>query len=194
MLKTFALVAFVAILALCLPAWAEPGDVPHCPHVYMTVEEIHAMEELRQRQAVGGVTGSPYWLWQAYLCGRSLQLRVYDVREPLFPEQILFKERISWANDGTENKRMAMTVEDGTTDVELRIDRFALAKLEESKIISMTIRDRSKNELASYNCADIEAIFDYFQLAPCETLCLQGADDPVYALSCEGVKRAISGI
>jgi len=193
MLKRIALVALLAIWAICLPAMAEPGDPPSDPRIYMTPEEVHAMEQLRWQQAVGGVTGSPYWLYQAFLCGESLQLRLYEVTQPLFPEQLLFKERIFWAKDGTENKRIVLTVEDGTSDIELRLNREALEEMAQSRIISLKIQDRSENELAYYQCEEMTMLFDFFRLTNEETLCIQGADKPVYALSAEGVKRTISG-
>lgn len=188
MKKTLALVVF--LLALAASAIAEPGDPPGCPWEHMPFAQVMRLEELRQAQIVGGVKGSPYWLWQAYLGSGSLSLRLYEVEEPIFPKQLLFKERVEYQSDG--GKAMTLTIRPETERVELRIDMQALDLLDRAGIVSIAVKNGAGDEVCAYACEDVRAVMDFFQLAEGETICLQGEDAPVYAYSADGVRRVLT--
>ena len=178
----------LALVALASAA-AEPGDPPGCPWERMTYAEVVQMEELREAQTVDGVVGSPYLLWQAYLGHASLSVRLYDVNDPIFPVQLLFRERIGRAGDGT--KIITLKARDAIQREELRIDLQALDLLQRAEIETIVLRNGEGETLSVYACEDIRTVFDFFGLAEGETLCLQGDDAPVYAYSVDGVRRAL---
>ena len=179
-----------AALFAAMPAFGEPGDVPGCPWEHMPYHEVMRLEDVRQAQIVGGVKGSPYWLWQAYLGSGSIALRVYDVEKPVFPKQLLFKERVSFAEHSSD-KQITLTVKDAQ-NIELRVDRTALDKLAFAGITQVFIKNAAGEELAAYALADINAVYDFFKLEEGEILCLQGEDAPVYVHSVDGVRRAVT--
>lgn len=178
----------LALASLACSA-AEPGDPPGCPWEYMTYAQVVQMEETREAQIVGGVKGSPYWLWQAYLGSGSLSLRLYDATDPIFPKQLLFRERVGYV--ARDEKAITLRTKGCAQRVELRIDRQALDLLGRAEIATITLLDEERQVLAVYACEDIRTVFDFFGLAEGETLCLQGEDAPVYAYSVDGVRRAL---
>ena len=179
----------IALLAV-VPVFAEPGDEPGCPWEHMPYREVMRMEEIREAQIVGGVKGSPYWLWQAYLGSGSIDLRLYDVKQPVFPKQILFRERVAYAGSADE-KCLNLTVRDAQ-QIELRVDAQALAKMAQAGITAVAIRNAGGEELAAYALADVQAIYGFFALEEGEILCLQGEDAPIYVHSVDGVRRAVT--
>lgn len=179
----------VLALAALACAAAEPGDPPGCPWEYMTYAQVVQMEETREAQIVGGVKGSPYWLWQAYLGSGSLSLRLYDVTDPIFPEQLLFKERVGYV--ARDEKAMTLRTKGSLDRVELRVDLQALDLLERAEIETITLLNEEQQVVAVYACEDVRLVFDFFGLEAGETLCLQGEDAPVYAYSADGVRRAL---
>ena len=179
----------VLALAILSCAAAEPGDPPGCPWEYMTYAQVVQMEEAREAQTVDGVVSSPYLLWQAYLGHASLSVRLYDVNDPIFPVQLLFRERIGHAGDGT--KIITLKARDAIQREELRIDLQALDLLQRAEIETIVLRNGEGETLSVYACEDIRTVFDFFGLAEGETLCLQGDDAPVYAYSVDGVRRAL---
>lgn len=190
MKKWLALAACLVAVLLAAPVFAEPGDEPCCPWEHMPYQQVLELEELREKQVVGGVTGSPYWLWQAYLGSGSLDIRLYDVSDPIFPKQLLFKERVRFAGYGDESKVMTLTAKGESEAIELRIDRLSLAKLEQAGISSIVLRSAAGEQ--AYACADIAAIMDYVGVTDSEILCLQGEDAPLYKYCEDGIRRAIS--
>ena len=92
-------IAFCVLALASLTCAAEPGDPPGCPWEYMTYAQVVQMEEAREAQIVDGVVSSPYLLWQAYLGHASLSARLYDVTDPIFPVQLLFRESVSRAKN-----------------------------------------------------------------------------------------------
>ena len=179
----------VLALAILSCAAAEPGDPPGCPWEYMTYAQVVQMEEAREAQIVDGVVSSPYLLWQAYLGHASLSVWLYDVNDPIFPVQLLFRERIGRAGDGT--KIITLKARDAIQREELRIDLQALDLLQRAEIETIVLRNGEGETLSVYACEDIRTVFDFFGLAEGETLCLQGDDAPVYAYSVDGVRRAL---
>ena len=178
----------LALVALASAA-AEPGDPPGCPWEYMTYAQVVQMEEAREAQTVDGVVSSPYLLWQAYLGHGSLSVRLYDVTDPIFPEQLLFKERIGRAGDGT--KVITLRTRAATRREELRIDLQALDLLQRAGIETIVLCNGEGETLSVYACEDVRTVFGFFGLAEGETLCLQGEDAPVYAYSVDGVRRVL---
>ena len=164
-----ALVCCILALASFACASAEPGDPPGCPWEYMTYAQVVQLEETREAQIVGGVKGSPYWLWQAYLGSGSLSIRLYDVTDPIFPVQLRSQ----------------------TEHVELRVDLQALDLLDRAEIRTIVLLDSEGETLSVYACEDVRTVFGYFGLEEGETLCLQGEDAPVYAYSVDRVRRAL---
>lgn len=184
-----ALVCCILALASFACASAEPGDPPGCTWEYMTYAQVVQLEETREAQIVGGVKGSPYWLWQAYLGSGSLSIRLYDVTDPIFPAQLLFKERVAFAADGS--KVITLRTRSQTEHVELRVDLQALDLLDRAEIRTIVLLDSEGETLSVYACEDVRTVFGYFGLEEGETLCLQGEDAPVYAYSVDRVRRAL---
>ena len=184
-----ALVCCILALASFACASAVPGDPPGCPWEYMTYAQVVQLEETREAQIVGGVKGSPYWLWQAYLGSGSLSIRLYDVTDPIFPAQLLFKERVAFAADGSTV--ITLRTRSQTEHVELRVDLQALDLLERAEIRTIVLLDSEGETLSVYACEDVRTVFGYFGLEEGETLCLQGEDAPVYAYSVDRVRRAL---
>lgn len=182
------IIALLALLLAAATAVGEPGDKPNCPWEYMTPTAVAQLEQTRQ--VVGGVKGSPYWLWQAYLGSGSLDLRLYDVDEPVFPKQMVFKERIRYG--GNPFKTMTLTLLGEPEHVELRIDQASLAVLETAGIDVIVVRDAMKKQIAEYHREDIEAIMTYFALEADEMICLQGEDAPLYMYTADGVRKALT--
>ena len=178
----------LALVALASAA-AEPGDPPGCPWERMTYAEVVQMEELREAQTVDGVVGSPYLLWQAYLGHGSLSVRLYDVTDPIFPEQLLFRERIGYAGGST--KVITLKARAATQSMELRVDLQALDLLQRAEIETIVLCNGEGETLAVYACEDVRTVFGFFGLEEGETICLQGENAPVYAYSVDGVRRAL---
>ena len=179
----------VLALAILSCAAAEPGDPPGCPWEYMTYAQVVQMEEAREAQIVDGVVSSPYLLWQAYLGHASLSVRLYDVNDPIFPVQLLFRESVSHAKN--DEKLITLRTRTATEKLELRVDLKALDLLQRAEIETIVLRNGEGETLSVYACEDIRTVFDFFGLAEGETLCLQGDDAPVYAYSVDGVRRAL---
>ena len=134
-----ALLLMCAALMVALPVLGEPGDEPGCPWEHMPYREVMRLEEVRQEQIVGGVKGSPYWLWQAYLGSSSIALRLYDVEQPVFPRQLLFRERVRFASAGSDAKILTLSIKEACS-VELRVDRDALSRMEFAGITDVVVK------------------------------------------------------
>ena len=192
-MKTWlALVALCALLLAATPVLGEIGDAPRNPADYLAADRVAQLEHKRQADAVGGVTGSPYWLWQGYLCGRSVSLRLYEVKAPMIPTQMLFKERIRYAEDGSGDKELLLTAIKATEDIELRIGSDALEMMERTGITRIIVRNSELKTVDVYERKEITAACRYFSLGDAETLCLQGEDGPLYAYDEDSERRALS--
>ena len=187
-----ALIALCAVLLAAVPALGEPGDQPKSPESYMPADEFAQLEHKRQLQAVGGVTASPYWLKQGYLCGRSISLRLYEVDKPVLPRQMLFKEYLRYAEDGSGAKELLLTLNRDVQRVELRIGSDALAMLQRAGIARVIVRNHSKDVMQVYEREEMEAVSAYFSIGEEETICLQGEDAPLFAYDEDSVRRALS--
>ena len=192
MKRMLALAVFCLALAAFAPVGAEPGDPPGRPWKYMSQEQVRRLEKLREEQIVGGVRGSPYWLWQAYLGSGSLSLRLYEVSDPIFPTQLLFKERVTYPERGIDRKAMFLEIQRENAQVEIRLDAQALDLLEQAGIATITVKNSTGDALCAYSCEDLRAVYDFFALKEGETLCVQGEQAPVYAYSEDGVRRVLS--
>ena len=190
-MKTWiAIIACCAVLLAAVPALGEPGDEPNCPWEYMTALDVAHMEELREAQVIGGVKGSPYWLWQAYLGSGSLQIRLYDVEKPVFPKQLLFKERVSWAEGSA--KAMTLTARTEKEALELRFDRWALTSLEAAEIDTLIVYNTEGKLVAQYARKELEQLCEYFDVAEGAFLCVQGEDAPLFLMDEDGYRRALT--
>ena len=189
---------WVALIALCIlfltaiPAMSECGTAPNCPGSYLAGDQVAQLEHRRQLQAVGGITASPYWLKQGFLCGRSISLRLFEVEKPMLPTQLIFKERLRYAQDGSGVKELLLTLNREASHVELRVGSDALELFERADIARIIVRDVNKNTIQVYERKDIEDIIRYFALTDGEVICLQGEDAPMYAHDQDGVRRVIT--
>lgn len=192
-MKTWiALIALLALLVAAVPALGDIGDVPKSPKDHVPGNLYYALEHKRQVQAVGGVTGSPYWLWQSFVCGRSIDLRLFNAEHSVITTQMLFKQRLRFAEDGSGAKEMLLTLYKDADAVELRIGSDAFEMFERTGIERIIVRTRDFETLYTYDCDEIKAVFDYFQLGEDEYLCLQGDDAPMFAHSEDNIRRAVT--
>lgn len=188
----FALITLLAVLLAATPVMGDIGDAPKSPADHLPESVYAPLEHKRQQQAVGGVTGSPYWLWQAFICGRSIDLRLFDMEYDVLSTQLLFKERIRYAENGSGEKELLLTLYRAADAVELRMGSDAFEMLDRVGIETIIIRDRKFNTLFTYDCSEIKAAFDYFGLEQNEYICLQGDNAPMFAHSEDNVRRAIT--
>ena len=188
----FAIIALLAVLLAAAPAMGDIGDRPKSPANHLPGDVYAALEHKRQVDAVGGVTGSPYWLWQGFICGRSIDLRLFETENSVIATQMLFKERIRYAENGSGEKELVLTLYRDADTVELRMGSDAFPMFERTGIGTIIIRDRDFNTLYTYDCGEIKAAFDYFGLGEDEFICLQGDDAPMFAHSEDNVRRAIT--
>ena len=188
----FALIALCALLLAATPALCDIGDLPKAPEDHVPGHLYAQLEHKRQLDAVGGITGSPYWLWQGFICGRSIDLRVFDAEHSVIATQLLFKERIRWAENGSGEKELVLTLYRNADCAELRVGSDAFPMLERAGIGKIILRDRSFKTLHSYDVDEIKAAFDYFSLTEDEYICLQGEDAPMFAHSEDNIRRAIT--
>lgn len=192
-MKTWiALIALCVLLTAAIPALGDIGDLPKSPRDHVSGNLYYQLEHKRQVQSVGGVTGSPYWLWQGFLCGRSIDLRLFDMDHSVIATQMLFKERIRWAENGSGAKEMLLTMYKDAEVVELRIGSDAFEMFERTGVERIIVRTRDFKTLYTYDCDEIKAAFDYFQLGENEYLCLQGDDAPLFAHSEDNIRRAVT--
>lgn len=187
-----ALLALCAMLLAAVPALGEPGDKPMSPESYMPADQFAQMEHKRQVDAVGGITASPYWLKQGYLCGRSISLRLYEVDKPVLPKQMLFKEYLRYAEDGSGEKELLLTLIRDVERVEIRIGSDALAMLDRAGVARVIIRNHSKDVMQVYEREEMRAASAYFSLGEKETICLQGEDGPMFAYDEDSVRRRLA--
>jgi len=188
----FALIALLALLLAAVPAFGDIGDMPKSPEDHVPGHLYAQLEHKRQLDAVGGVTGSPYWLWQGFICGRSIDLRLFEADHTVLTTQLLFKERIRFAENGSGSKELVLTLYRNAESVELRMGSDAFEMLERAGIETIIIRDRAFNTRYTYDCDEIKAAFDYFGLEEDEYICLQGEDGPMFAHNKDNVRRAIT--
>ena len=188
----FAIIALLAVLLAAAPAMGDIGDMPKSPVNHLPGDVYAKLEHKRQMDAVGGVTGSPYWLWQGFICGKSIDLRLFEAEYSVLSTQLLFKERIRYAESGSGEKELVLTLYRNADNVELRMGCDAFEMLDRAGIGTIIIRDRAFNTRYTYDCDDIKAAFDYFGLAEDEYICLQGEDAPMFAHNKDNIRRAIT--
>ena len=188
----FAIIALLALLLAAAPVMGDIGDKPKSPVDHLPGDVYAALEHKRQLDAVGGVTGSPYWLWQGFICGRSIDLRLFEAEHSVLATQLLFKERIRYAENGSGSKELVLTLYRNADHVELRMGSDAFKILERTGIETIIIRNRAFDTLYTYDCDEIKAAFDHFGLTEDEYICLQGDDAPLFAHSEDNIRRAIT--
>ena len=144
-------------------------------------EEIrHDMEMKRQAEAVGGVTGSPYWIKQMYLGYHSYNLRLAIDGEP-----VVMRERLSWNADKTK----AISLRVNTVSPEkltMRFDENVLEVFERTNITVVTLVDKNGAAVMQYNVADLRAAYDQYGLSGKDMLVVGGADDDVMKIGEDG--------
>lgn len=186
------MITLLALLLAAVPAMGDIGDTPKSPADHVPGDLYAQLEHKRQMDAVGGITGSPYWLWQGFICGRSIDLRLFEADHTVLATQMLFKQRIRFEESGSGHKELLLTMYRNADNVELRVGSDAFEMFERAGIKTIIIRDRDFNTLYTYDCDEIKAAFDYFGLTADEYICLQGEDAPMFAHSEDNIRRAIT--
>jgi len=156
-------------------------------------EERDPIEELRQAQAIGGVTTSPVWNWQGYLGHSSKPMWIY-----VGGEKQTMLQRLYWHTTGknpTKNHTCLINEKDvDPAELELRIGLDMLRTAERAGIAVITILDSYKNPIVQFSVADMLAAWEMYSLGEDELLCLSGdANAEVTKITAEGERVPIEG-
>ena len=138
------------------------------------------MEEKRRAEAIGGVTGSPYWVKQMYLGHNSYNLRLYIDGEP-----VLMRERLSW--NGHQSKGITLRVNTVAPEkLTMRLDEKTLEVFERTNITTVTLVDKENTPVMQYNVSDLRAVYDQYGLDGEDLLVVGGVDDDVMKIGADG--------
>ena len=138
------------------------------------------MEEKRRAEAVGGVTGSPYWVKQMYLGHNSYNLRLYIDGEP-----VLMRERLSW--NGYQSKGITLRVNTVAPEkLTMRLDEKALEIFERTNITTVTLVDKENTPVMQYNVSDLRGAYDQYGLDGEDLLVVGGMNDDVMKIGADG--------
>lgn len=141
----------------------------------------HEMEELRKKQAIGGVYGSPYWVKQLYLGYHSLNLRLYEGGE-----HVNFKQSLSWKDGGPE-KRLTLRVDsEDPQDMMMHLDGEVIEILERTEITVITLVDKNNQPYMEYSVADLKGAREMYGLERSDLLCVGDADAEVMKIGADG--------
>jgi len=140
------------------------------------------------RRGYNGVEASSYWLYQARLGNRLLNMRMFTAEG----RQITFQEDLSAAKDGKEGIRLTLRASVREEKLLLQMDQDASDTLEKLKITEIVVTDTDMNILAEYLTADLAALRAAFGLGENELLCVSGETEPVTVVSVDGVRRQIT--
>ena len=159
---------------------------------FWTDERIrHHKEMERKAAAIGGVTGSPYWLKQLYLGYMSLNLRLFDG-----DEQLLFKENLSWVPGanvaGEKILTLNVKIED-TSALAMRLDGMVINKLEQADIVTINIVDGAGNLFMEYKVEDLKGARELYGLTEKEYIVVGAADADVMKIAEDGTISPIEG-
>ena len=138
------------------------------------------MEEKRRAEAVGGVTGSPYWVKQMYLGHNSYNLRLYIDGEP-----VLMRERLSW--NGYQSKGITLRVNTVAPEkLTMRLDEKTLEIFERTNITTVTLVDKENTPVMQYNVSDLRGAYDQYGLDGEDLLVVGGMNDDVMKIGADG--------
>lgn len=159
---------------------------------FWTDERIrHHKEMERKAAAIGGVTGSPYWVKSLYLGYMSLNLRLFDGEE-----QLLFKENLSWV-PGTGvagEKVLTLNVKtEDTSALAMRLDGMVINKLEQAGIVTINIVDGAGNLFMEYKVEDLKGARELYGLTEKEYIVVGAADADVMKIAEDGTISPIEG-
>ncbi|MDO5378623.1 MAG: hypothetical protein Q4G52_09845, partial [Clostridia bacterium] len=168
-------------------ATPEPTPAPEQEDNGPSEEQIrHEMEMKRQEEAVGGITGSPYWCSQLFLNYHSRNLWLHDAEG----RKVNFREHISWEGE-YPNKRLLLRVNNmaSTDGLTMRFDEETLNAFDKSGIVTVILANTVNGQVEpfmQYSVSDLRAAREQYGLAPEELLVVGGMDDEV-------MKSAIGG-
>lgn len=168
-------------------ATPEPTPAPEQEDNGPSEEQIrHEMEMKRQEEAVGGITGSPYWCSQLFLNYHSRNLWLHDAEG----RKTNFREHISWEGE-YPNKRLLLRVNNmaSTDGLTMRFDEETLNAFDKSGIVTVILANTVNGRVEpfmQYSVSDLRAAREQYGLAPEELLVVGGMDDEV-------MKSAIGG-
>lgn len=157
------------------------------PATWTAERKRHDKEEERKASAIGGVTGSPYWVKQLYIGYMSLNLRLFDGEE-----QMLFKEHLSWQEDGSKLLTLRTKLTD-TSNLMMRLDGMAIAKLKQAGISAITIVDGNGNPFMTYAVSDMEGARAMYDLEEKDYIVVGEATDDVMMIGADGKIVPIEG-
>ena len=157
------------------------------PATWTAERKRHDKEEERKAAAIGGVTGSPYWIKQLYLGYMSLDLRLFDGEE-----QLLFKEYLSWQPDGSKLLTLRTKITD-TSDLMMRLDGMVIKKLQQAGISTIAIVDGNGNPFMAYEVADLEGARTMYKLGLEDYIVVGEATDDVMMIGADGQIVPIEG-
>lgn len=141
----------------------------------------HQMEELRKKQAIGGVYGSPYWVKQLYLGYHSLNLRLYEDGE-----HVNFKQSLSWKDGGPEKRlTLRVNIEDPQA-LTMHLDGEVIEILERTQTTVITLVDKNNQPYMEYSVADLKGAREMYGLERSDLLCVGNADAEVMKIGADG--------
>ncbi len=149
--------------------------------------ENHEREVKRHAEKLGGITASPEWVKQLFLGYMSLNLRMYEEGE-----QILFRERLAWADtdDGTLNLTLRVNIAEPKA-LTIRLDENVLDKLEQANISVITLLAKDGTPVMQYKVSDLRGAYTQYGLSGTDLLVVGGADDAVMKIGADGVMKPV---
>jgi len=163
-------------------------DLPDDDPANWSEDRIRHHKELeRKAAAIGGVTGSPYWLKQLYLGYMSLNLRLFDGEE-----QLLFKESLSWQPDGSKLLTLNVRIAN-TSELMMRLDGMVIDKLKQAGISAITITNGNGDPFMTYAVSDLEGVRAMYDLGLEDYIVVGEATDDVMMIGADGRIVPIEG-
>lgn len=139
------------------------------------------MERKRQKEAIGGVSASPYWVKQLFLGYRSLNLRLY-----IGGEQVNFRERLGWlVEEGAKRLNLRVNTEN-PENVTMRFDEEVLDILDRAEISTLVLQDKSSDAIMTYRVSDLRAAYEKYGLNGTDLLVVGGENDDVMKIGADG--------
>ncbi len=149
--------------------------------------ENHEREIKRHAEKLGGITASPEWVKQLFIGYMSLNLRMYEEGE-----QILFRERLAWADtdDGTLNLTLRVNIDEPKA-LTIRLDENVLDKLEQANISVVTLLAKDGTPVMQYKVSDLRGAYTQYGLTGTDLLVVGGADNDVMKIGADGVMKPV---
>lgn len=181
------LAAMLAALTLCpAAAFAHSGTAP----LPMTQEEAvcTACERLSVcdlMHACNGVSVSKSWMKQAKIGECFLNIRLHRADG----EQVVFKQNLM----KTEDESLSLVLRGrGGDGMLLQLDQPALDALGRLGVTEIVVTDANLWVQAAYETADLSLLRSVFDVGENEILSVCGEDNPVTAVSLDGVRRYLT--